>query len=667
MPQSPKHSTRVLMTGLAATLWLIIALIGYYYTHKPFETQWLISLLIALWRMLVAAGILAVAGGVGTWMAPKWEELPAASRYSLQAALGAGALGILILITGMTIGVHWLTLVIILMGAGLIFRKQVREWILGWGKIDTGIGKSRLHLFLAAGIALGLFWSLISALAPPLHFDALTYHLALPHLYLLQGNLHYTPDSMFWGMPQQTEMLFTAAMALGGEEASTTLGLGLGLLTLAGIFGVMQNKFNTTTAWVTIACLFGGSSLVLSLEAGYTEWPIMLYGSGTLIMLDTWRNSHQKRDLLFAAAFAGLALGTKYTAGLLLVIGMIIIAWDGLPKKGKSFIGDMFYFGAIASLLASPWWLRNLLAVGNPFYPLLFPSGAMSQFRLDYYSGTPWGTWVDMLFLPWQATVWGIEGKVGFSWTIGPLLLGFSALSWIRLGEKTREQKLLFSTSLISTLAGFVMWALVSRWNGLLVQTRLFVAFFPAWAFLAGMGYHAMSDLKATGVRFGRIATAILILVFTFNLIELEQDFNRRNPLAVLTGRMSPSEYRTHNLGNYEAAMLAIKDLRGNPRVLMLWETRSLACLPVCDPDEVIDRWYDDSLKYQNADDILQAWKSQGFTHILLNVSGYEYVRNSDMRITSENWNKLDTLFGKLPIPEIIAPSYLLYNLDFQK
>jgi hypothetical protein len=117
-------------------------------------------------------------------------------------------------------------------------------------------------------------------------------------------------------------------------------------------------------------------------------------------------------------------------------------------------------------------------------------------------------------------------------------------------------------------------------------------------------------------------------------------------------------------LGGYEKAMSALEALPSNAHVLMLWETRSLDCLPTCDPDEVIDRWYDDSQKYASVEEILAAWHAQGYAYLLLNVTGRKFVQENDRRITPESWNTLDTLLEGLPQPEMVAPGYELYQLD---
>jgi len=659
-----KKTTHALILGLAATLWLIVVLVGYYYTHKPFRVEFVGNMLIILWRLVVAGMIISLSGGIGTWILSKQSSLPPLVGIALSAALGAGILGLVLLFLGLIIGFRPLYFVVLLLVMGVLYWKFVLIWLQRWKILKSYFGGNRLINVLSIGCGLILFWTLVLALAPPLHFDALTYHLALPRSYLVTGDMAYSSDSMFWGMPQQTEMLYTFAMALADAEAAVAVGWGFGFLSLVGLLGYVSEKINPTAGWVSVICLLGGFSIAESLSWGYSEWQIMLYGFGMLVILETWKNSHQRTSLIFAAILAGFALSAKYTAGQLILIGVVIIIWDGLQRRDRHLIANLLLFSTIAALVSTPWWVKNWLATVNPFYPLLFPSGAMTQARLDYYTSNIWGDWLDMLILPWQVTVWGVEGKVGFSWSIGPLLLGFGMLSWIGWKSRTREQKQLLSTATIATLTSFVIWALASRWNGYLIQSRLYAAFFPAWAILGGFGFDALSRVRTAGIRFGRIATIVLLMVFTFNLVEMGQEFSKKGPFYVLIGDMTPATYLIRNLGAYSQAMVTLEGLPSNARILMLWETRSLACLPACDPDEVIDRWYDDTQTYADSDQILRAWRAQGYTHLLLHVAGLDFVRESDSRISAKNWGKLDSLLNSLTSPDKIAPSYELYELS---
>ncbi|MGB7874644.1 MAG: hypothetical protein WBL25_09695 [Anaerolineales bacterium] len=657
-------NSRSLLIGLGATLWLVIALVGYYYTHKPFTVEFISSAMLSFWRLFVSAAIISLSGGIGAWILSGRTSFSPLTSIALQAALGSGILSLAVLLISMTIGIRTLYFVFLLLAAGLLARRHILDWLRQWKQFKRLFSKNGFVIALALGTGLVLIWTLATALAPPLQFDALTYHLALPRSYLLSGSMAYNPDNIFWGMPQQIEMLYTLAMGLAGAEAATMLGWGLGALTLIGLLGYVKEKISLTAAWASVICLLGGSSLAISLSWGYTEWPVMLYGLGMIVALDTWRNIPKSDYLLLAAAFAGFALGSKYTAGQLILIGMVIITWNGYTKRDWRTLVNLLLFGALAALVSLPWWVKNWLATSNPFYPLLFPSGAMTQVRLDHYRGNIWGSWLDMLILPWQATVWGVEGKQDFSWSIGPLMLGFGMLSWVGWQARGSEEKRLLSTAAIATVTGFIVWAVASRLNGLLIQTRLYATFFPAWAILGGIGFDSLKNLRVKGIRFGRIGIAVLLLVFAFNLIEIGGEVSQKAPFAVMSRYLSPAAYRTRNLGNYDMAMTSLSELPKDARVLMLWETRSLSCLPNCDPDETIDRWYETSLEYASAEEILNSWRAQGYTHLLVNRIGLNFIQENDGRISSENWDKLETLLSMLAPSNAVAPGYELYELN---
>ena len=550
-----------LIIGLMSTLWIIIVLGGYYTTHKPFTIEILASLGTALYRMAIASLILSLSGGIGAWLLPKRENHAALTRLFLQAALGMNILGLLILIMGMTIGFRWFYFALMLVGLCTFLRKYILNWWRLWPQLKSYLQGGRLVTVLALGTAAILFITLIIALAPPLGFDALTYHLALPRFYLLSNRLSYIAENVFWGMPQQAEMIYTFAMSLAGSEAATTLGWGIGVLTLLGLLGYVAETINNRLGWVAVSCLLGGYSLIASLSAGYAEWFVMLNGLAMFIFLDDWRNSHARENLILAGVFAGFALGSKYTAGFLIPIGLVTILWENFHQPARPTLKNFLLFCISALLPAYPGCSRTCCSLAIPFTRGYIPAGAMTQARLDFFSAPVWGSWLDKLILPWMTTVWGVEGGAGFSWSIGPLLLVFGALAWLGWQRRFPDQKRVLSTATLVTLLGFIVWAVASRWNGMLIQTRLYTAFFPAWAILCGFGFESLSRIKVSGIRFGRIAAAVLLLVVLINLVEIGQRVLRQAPYAVLAGQMTPEAYRRQNLEGYEDAMNAIQNL----------------------------------------------------------------------------------------------------------
>ncbi len=661
-------STKILLIGLAGLLWLLVSVIGYYYTHKPFTAALLAGLLRALWQVTVAGLIVSLSGGIGTRILNRKNQIPRLFLLSLQAALGLGIISLITLVIGATLGFLLPLFAVITLAGIWLLRGDIRDWWRGWLEMrNCWIQGGRFGRLIAVGAGVIFICALCIALAPPLRFDALTYHLSIPRAYLLAGRATYLPDNMFWGMPQQTEMLYTLAMLFGGIEAAAVLGWCFGIITLAGLLGYAADRLGVRAGWAAAACLLAGATFSASLGWGYTEWPVMLYGLGMMILLEPGQGEKSTKSLALAGVFAGMALGTKYTAGILLVIGLVLVLVYSLRTRGRAIFPLVIFFGA-AVLSASPWWIKNALATGNPFYPLLFPSGAMDSLRLSLYQGNlVYKDWRAVILLPWQATVWGVEGGEGYSASIGALLLGFSLLAGIGWrSRKSAEQNAISHAALI-TLLGFLIWAVASRISGLLIQTRLYAAFFPAWAVLGAAGYTALAKIEIPALRFGRLAGVLILLVFGLNVFETGLQTLQTGAFEALFRLRTSREYLAGNLGQYSPAMEAIQSLPATAHVLMLWETRSLDCLPQCDPDEVIDNWFHDIRTLGSPQAALESWQKQGYTHLLYYRLGAEFVRHHDLRYTGEDWEALEALFAKLPPPIIFGDIYLLYELGPSK
>jgi hypothetical protein len=651
--------------GLISLFWLLAVFIGYGYTHKPFLPEELIGVLQAVWRTLIAIAILSLAGGIGMSTNFRQQGFSPLIKAILACALGMGIISISMLIITATIGINF-TLWIILIAAIYFFRKRILLWLKSFQDIKVfwqATGKTgRVAIFLLLII---LVCQYLEALAPPLQFDALTYHLAIPKAYLQYGHFTYIQNNIFWGMPQLVEMLYTLAMYIGGSEVAPILGWWIGLLALLGLMGFAKEIFETETAWVAAACMMAGSGLTVSFSSGYVEWTSILYGLAVLICLSDWLVNEQILTLGMAGIFAGMALGTKYTNGVIIIGGFVVVLF---LKKFVSFnksLVNLLWFGGMSMLVMLPWLIKNFLATSNPFYPVFIPSGAMDTTLLAFYQFKPFAQdWSRIILLPWQVTVWGVDDGDGFSASIGPLLLGLSPFAFIHWYELGQNQKAAIKTSFGILLVGFFVWAIGSQFRGLLIQTRLYFIIFPAWALLAVAGYISITKINSHNIRFGKLANTFILLALLFNTFYTVKAITTSNPMAFILSLESRESYLTRNLGGYEIAMQAIQSLPGNSKVLMLWETRSFECQPKCDPDEIIGRWYHDWSVYQESSAIVSTWKEQGYTHVLINRNGADFIRKYDVNAPGvEYWQGLQTTIKALSPVETNTGGYELYQL----
>lgn len=651
----------ILLFGLLALGSLLIAMLGYDYTHKPFTEENLVGVLTALWQTLVAFIVIAVAGGIGNRFLGL-DNHPRLERMGLGLALGMPILSIATLLVSSAVGTGVIPLTLLLVLVGLFFRKSVVSWLRHMAHIRSII-EGRYVTAIVMMAALIFLLHLGIALAPPTMFDALVYHFALPQAYIQTGQFQYIPDNMFWGMPQTTEMFYLLAMRFAGNESAALVSLLVGLTTVLGMAGYLADRFGKIAAWTAIAALLAGETLTIALSSGYVEWSVILFGWAALVALDRWFDTRKRNLLILSGIICGAALGTKYTAGIVLLGCLVGLIFLPSSQTWKQRFSNMLVLGGLAALFSLPWWIKNFAFTGNPFYPFFFPAGAMNEFRLYHYQQVPiFGDWRSIILLPWQATIWGVEAGDGFSASIGAILVGLSPLIWIGWKSRTNAQRSSIKIALSVILVGFAIWAVGSRFSGLLIQSRLFFGIFPAWALLAGAGMDSIWNLRAMNIRFGRVAGALVILMFGFNLFASWTGFIARDPLAYVIRLEDEQKYLSRNMGTYASAIENIRALPAESRVLMLWEARGMGCWPRCDADEVIDHWYVEVRTYQTPERILASWQDKGYTHLLLFQAGADYIREREPRYATEDWHKLETLLSHLPPPTIVG-SYKLYTL----
>jgi len=660
--------------GFLPLIGFLLLICLYFVIHKPFDGGLIFRAGMSLWALLIAFMLCALAGGTGGWIL----SLVKFNKYSSHNAfaLGLGFLSLIIFIIGSILGIHawWVWIFFVLM---IIFLfKNIWGWVKDVYTESMDVWRTSKPFGKVIGwISLVILIStLIIALAPPLKFDALVYHLALPQEYIANGSLAYLPGNMFWGMPQLGEMLFTWSMVLAGERAAVCLGWMVGVISLGWLLHFTSRKFSTTTGWVTVSALLSGYTFASSLSWGYIDWFTILFGSGVLIILNQWVEMGNRKDLILAGIMAGFCLGCKYTAGAIIPAAMTAIIWRLVVKNKRneiksgiflvfSRLRSLFIFGSTVVIITIPWWVKNSIATGNPFYPFFFPSGVMDGFRLDFYQIPASSSFWETFLLPFSATFLGVEGATGYSASIGPLLLGLGLFAWLPQSIQTKNQKHTTHLCLVVAFSGLLIWMIGSRFTDFLNQSRVYFSIFPAFAILSGLGFNGFEQLRPFGIRMQNIIGALVVLCLSFTALEVSTYTIKTGSLNYLSNLITEDDYLGENLGWYYPALDHIADVNIDINVLMLFETRGFYCQPYCDSDEILDQWKHDLFIYNNYSEVLKAWKAQGYTHLLFNKFGANYVEVNDVRYRTEDWMQLEELLSGLPAPQNFGDAYYLYSL----
>ncbi len=658
---------KLYIVAFISLAWCFGIILLYYSGHKPFTPEQGLAIALAVWRLLVAAVIVTLGGGLG-FLLYRRDDLPPLAQMALQAGLGTGILALLLLVVGATLGLpRWLLWALPLVLGALFFR-SIAGWARQWRQLPDFWRKGdRFGRWVAALTGLSLLAALLIALAPPLKWDALVYHLTLPQSYLDAGRVAYLPWIMKAGHPQNTEMLYAWAMALGGGQAAAVLGWTIGVTTVAGLLAYLADRLDLRPAWAGVAALLAGFSVVAAMAWAYVDWMSIFLGLGVLISLDRFRSRGQPRDAGMAGVFAGLALATKYPAGVLGLVGAVALVWhlarrrDPLARAWRPL--GLYAIGGLLPVL--PWLVKNELTTGNPVYPLFFTSGAMDAVRAEVYTQLPpFGNWSDLLLLPLRATYLGFEGAEGYSAAIGPLLLGLGVLAWLGWRVLPLERRAALENAAAIAIPGLVVWAVANRFSGFLIQTRFYFGLFPAFALLGAAGFFGLDCLSLPNLRLGRIVSALVLLVAVFSTVEMGLGAVRQGAPQVALGLESEAAYLSDNLGWYWPAVDSLKTLPAGSKTLLLFEPRSYYCAPHCAPDETMDRWKRDWLAFKDPDAILNSWRAQGLTHLLVYKAGEDFMRSTgDIHHTESEWQALDAFLSRLPTPTDFGGIYELYDI----
>jgi hypothetical protein len=321
---------------------------------------------------------------------------------------------------------------------------------------------------------------------------------------------------------------------------------------------------------------------------------------------------------------------------------------------------DALTAAGIVFLAVSPWLARNLMVTGSPLYPYFFGTQWFDAARLA--SANPPNEniqWWLHLLLPFSSTWAGIDSAPGFSADLGPLLLLF-ALPGLLVYWRHAQTK--FMAVLLGVTA--LGLGVASLRQEHLMQTRLYFAALPALAIPCGWGWHWLQRQVLEGVRMRRIFGAAAALVIVLALWQDSFALARMSPLAVTFGAQTRQQYLENNLGVTAAAMQELEKLPPDARTLFLWEPRGLYAPLNTQADLWIDRWRTDRRELNSAEQILQRWKSLGFTHLLVYQQGVELYRPQPGQSASADWTVLEDLVDLLPPPQsVTGKTYSLYPL----
>ena len=156
------------------------------------------------------------------------------------------------------------------------------------------------------------------------------------------------------------------------------------------------------------------------------------------------------------------------------------------------------------------------------------------------------------------------------------------------------------------------------------------------------------------------ITIVIALTVFDSGLFVLQ-----RNPLAVAVGAQSRLGYIGRVNPSYAALIQIMDELPGNTYLYSLFEPRSYSLPRRVQPDAINYNFAHDLYLYKTASEIIQHWKAQGYTHILVYERGLDFVaHDSASEFTSTIQESLRETLQRLELVRQTADKvYSIYRI----
>ncbi|MCW5936368.1 MAG: hypothetical protein KIT11_03565 [Fimbriimonadaceae bacterium] len=341
----------------------------------------------------LAFALLATMAGRGV-LARFTPRLDPAEQWGVGGLLGLAVVGLLTLFVGLVPGsLGWWPLAVWLVPILV----SARYWSapaplprLGWQETAS---------WLVVGVTCAFAFLAVLTPSDARDWDTLAYHLAVPKIWLHEGQIGFVQNIHHSNFPFTIDNLYVLGLRWGGEPGAKSFAwtfLPLGALAL---FGLARRWYGGAAGgWAALAfaavpvVAWESGTAYIDVAHGLFAGLAVCYAAGSLVRGDAWAWP-------LAGLCLGFTLGSKHTGlQVALALGAVTLGWllrgpDVPPSdegpQARRFRGAILA-GALALVLAFPWYAKSVAYTGNPVYPFLpgiFGGREWDKWRADLYAG----------------------------------------------------------------------------------------------------------------------------------------------------------------------------------------------------------------------------------------------------------------------------------------
>jgi hypothetical protein len=464
--------------------------------------------------------------------------------------------------------------------------------------------------------------ALLIALSPPWDYDGLMYHLVGPSQILKYGSIVADHNNWYVNGPSAIEMLFLVALSFGDDTVPKLVHFLGGFVFLAGTYVMGRRWIDPEGAWIAVAILLGIPLIPILSSFAYID----LFWSGYEILaigsaLIWWRNG-DRRWLVLCGTFAGFALGSKYLG--LIGIGVVVAFVGSLSlRRGlRPAVEAIAIILVPAALVGMPWLIKNLVLLGNPFFPYLPPFSVIALDRLESFMEflVSFGTGRDALdFLALPVNVYlrnELFGAVMNRIDIPSLLFPLAILYGFQ------KKNPVITALLLLAGARSLLWAFGSQ------QIRFLFPVYPELALVAAYSIRQVADDRRLSSAFRMFLPALAVGLIAIPIFYQLRVLINTGTVNTLTGVESKSEFLSRNVTGFSE--LSKLQLSTDSRVVLIGDGRGYYCLPDCIPDPDHFRWISEIAAHDSCKEFIVWMKSMQADYLLLNWEDLDFLSQHD-------------------------------------
>ena len=527
----------------------------------------------------------------------------------------------------------------------------------------SAIRHDRVLLLISIMLALHVLLLTMGSLAPPSAADATRYHLGAPKTYIEQRRVSFIPH-VLWNQPFTAEMIYMLGMLLHRDVLASAINNLLAIWMLLSTYALSRRFFSRRVALLATLIFYSIPWVTVVAVNVKSDTACTLFAVLALMALVQWHETGKHRWLVLAGINLGFCAGSK-SSGLVFAgaattaLGVHLFSERLTVRSWKLHVITVVTLGMTALAVASPWYVRNWIAAGDPMWPFgynifhgRYLDEALARAITTYRVRLPGFGWSPLALLlgPWNYTLRLEEINQHFVPVpvIFLALLPGLALCWRELPERTKQAMKLILLVAMSAYAG---------WFYTIRETRFLLPVAPILALVSALVIRAA--LARTS------ATRLLIL----SVFGLAQFFNlgfaviyNQQFFPVVFGLQDRDTFLQQRISLYSTMQLINDQLPPERRVLLFMSNDYPLNGPKMLGDDSTQSWWFSSSDYRSASTFASRLVANGVTHILFD-SMFVPGLGASLRHSGAQPDLLGNVFRPLEQRGCIVPIY--QGLDY--